>query len=464
VPDGGVPAEGTVDQPFVLVGRDDACDVTLTDPGVNLRHAWFQVVGGRVFAVDLGSRTGLVWPDGQSGSGWLDVGTPVRVGPFHLRLRSPASDRPAPFPLQYNPLQSDPQLTRVCPAVTLEFRNGRRAQDRWAVNRLITLLGRAAECKVHLNADDVSQFHCGLVLTPVGLWVVDLSGQGVVVNGERMRVARLRHGADLVIGRFEIAIHAPDPPPRRRPNSSRQPKPADHDRRTPTKPSGPPPVPEDEVPIGEPPPPDPAVGLPSSHIMADAFVVRGGKTGPGGPISGTLLVCRSNPPPGVAPVEPAESELPTAHPPVPQPPGEPHPAVLELLRQLSAIHSQLFDQFQQSMLVLVRMFGQMHREQAAATHEELARIQELNAELGKLQAEVARLTMAQAFGPQPDGPTASDPTPLPHEAPPPLPHAGSSETAEEAIQAWVRERIDTLQRERQSRWDKLVGLFQKPPE
>src|SRR5207248_1840093 len=46
--EGGVLAEGSVAQPFSLVGRDDACDVTLTDPEVNPRHAWLQVLGGRV--------------------------------------------------------------------------------------------------------------------------------------------------------------------------------------------------------------------------------------------------------------------------------------------------------------------------------------------------------------------------------------------------------------------------------
>src|SRR4051794_23634396 len=50
--DGSVLAEGTVRQPFALVGRDDACDVTLTDPDVNPRHVWLQTVGGREFAVD----------------------------------------------------------------------------------------------------------------------------------------------------------------------------------------------------------------------------------------------------------------------------------------------------------------------------------------------------------------------------------------------------------------------------
>ena len=49
--DGGVLAEGSVQQPFTLVGRDDSCDVTLSDAEVDPRHAWLQVVGGRVFAL-----------------------------------------------------------------------------------------------------------------------------------------------------------------------------------------------------------------------------------------------------------------------------------------------------------------------------------------------------------------------------------------------------------------------------
>ena len=199
-------AEGTVAMPFALVGRDDGCDVTLTDPEVNPRHAWLQVVGGRTLAVDLGSRAGLDWPGQGTGSGWLDVGVPVRIGQFQIRLCSPVSPQPVPFAPRYSPLQSDPGIVHRGPSFTLEFRNGKRARDCWTVNRLITLVGRASECKIRLSADDIAAYHCGLVLTPKSLWVVDLSGRGVVVNGERMRVSQLQPGADLWIGRFLIGL------------------------------------------------------------------------------------------------------------------------------------------------------------------------------------------------------------------------------------------------------------------
>lgn len=450
--DGGVLAEGSVPMPFSLVGRDDACDVTLADAEVNPRHAWLQVVGGRVFAVDLGSRTGLVWPDGATGSGWLDPGVPVRVGPFRVGLRGP----PAAFPPGYNPLQSDPDVMRAHPAVALEFRNGRRAHDRWVVNRLVTLVGRVPECKIHLTADDIVGHHCGLVLTPDGLWVVDLSGRGVVVNGERMRVSPLRHGAELWVGRFLIGVHYPalavtPPPGRAGAGVLTTPTPVPGLPDVPAAEAGAgggglssargseaggltapaPPVPgEDEVPVGIAPTPDPNAGLPSSHILADAFRLWSGTPG-GGPISNQILVVGSGALPGVVPgPRPADPE-----PPAEQPPE----AVVPLLRQLGELNAQMFAQFRQSLVLMVRLFGCLPRDQWPAVERELARIQELNTALAALQGEVAHRAVGVA-----------DSTPQPQPAPPPP-------TDSTALHEWVLDRLESLQRERQARWQSLVG-------
>jgi pSer/pThr/pTyr-binding forkhead associated (FHA) protein len=471
--DGGVLAEGTVPMPFTLVGRDDACDVTLTDAEVNPRHAWLQVVGGRVFGIDLGSRTGLGWPGGATGSGWMDADTPARIGPFLVRLRTPVSDRPSYFAPGYSPLQSDLGL-KSRPTVTLEFRNGRRAKDRWSVNRLITLVGRAPECKIHLTADDIAGYHCGLVLTPDGLWVVDLSGRGVVVNGERMRVSPLRHAAELWVGRFLIGVQYPQ--------NSLTPAPTRGGTPTPPRsytglsaaplqiPAGPPTrpavdrpqaAPEDEVPLGVVSPSDVgAGGLPSSHIMADAFRVW-----TGGPASHPILVANSGPPllsPPSGPPRPA-GPPPASDPFLTPPPVLAAPTdrldtsgevALLLLRQLGELHAQMFTQFQQSMVLLVRLFGCLRREQLPSVQRELGRIQELNAELAQLQAEVARRAAeASPAGPR-SGPRLTAPAPEVAGARP----AQSSPHAT-ALHEWVIDRISTLQRERQARWQSLVGMF-----
>lgn len=443
--DGGVLAEGSVAMPFTLVGRDDACDVTLNDAEVNPRHVWLQAVGGRLYAVDLGSRTGLAWPGGSTGSGWLDAGVPVRVGPFQLRLRCPVASKPAEFPPGYNPVQSDPSVAKNRPPVVLEFRNGKRGKDRWTVNRLITLVGRAPECKINLTADDIVGYHCGLVLTPDGLWVVDLSGRGVVVNGERMRVSPLRHGAELWVGRFLIGTHYPaaaNTPALGRPGLLTPPTPL------PGLPQSPAPdaPAEDEVPLGIVPPSEQENGLPSSHIMADAFRSRAG-----GPISNAILVSPSGPNSGPAP-DPQDTPAPAGLPPRPAATEPAAEAVLTLLRQLGDLHAQAFAYFQQSFVLMVRLFGCLRPEQLPIVQRELGRIQELNSELAQLQGELARRA-----GEMPALPRAGakiSPTP-----PNGFPDAPAPPNDGTGLHAWVMDRIDSLQKERQTRWQSLVGLF-----
>lgn len=562
---GSVLAEGTVQQPFTLLGRDDSCDVTLTDPEVNLRHAWLQVIGGRPFLIDLGSRTGLVWPTGPRSHGWLDVGTSVSVGPFHFMLRSSPSSQPTTWPIGFNPLRADPETLSTRPAVGLEFRNGRRPRDRWPVNRMITLIGRSPECKIHLNADDIASYHCGLVLTPSGLWVVDLSGRGVVVDGERMRVAPLRNASELWVGRYLIACVYPaagatpalavqSPITITPATPMKSPKSPSRDERTYDMTDRPvgrihhAPVPasnssvsldaptgaasssgllsaatlmagakamgdrnqklahlleEDEVQLGVVPLPE-SGGLPSSHIMADAFETlkqalaeRNAAIGSGGPVSGAISLSGTLTPPPVgvagpnsgprsgprssihsnsttgsrssAPVPVSPSSVQSV--PMAEPMAAPPTAVvLPVLKQLGDIHGQMFEQFQQSMLLMVQMFGQMHTKQMSQMEHELSRIQELNTELAKLQAEVARLAMMQALGSNSvAGPSSGSGVLLGGEPSTPRPkkvaHFDSNEISLEgsgdptAMKNYVVERINALQQERQSRWQKLVGCI-----
>ena len=79
------------------------------------------------------------------------------------------------------------------------------------MRRPITLSVGAPECVIRLNGRGVSRFHAALVLTPAGLWVVDLLGEvedggceGVRVNGRRVRVAPLGSTDILAIDRFRV--------------------------------------------------------------------------------------------------------------------------------------------------------------------------------------------------------------------------------------------------------------------
>lgn len=459
---GGVLAEGSVDQPFTLVGRDDACDVTLSDPEINLRHVWLQVLGGRVFAVDLGSRTGLLWAGGARGSGWLDVGNPARVGPFTLHLRAPVSDRPSGYSQNYNPLAADTG-SKARPTVALEFRNGRRAKDRWSVNRLVTLIGRAPDCKIHLTADDISPYHCGIVSTRSGLWVVDLSGRGVVVNGERMRVAPLGQNAELWVGRFLIGCHYTGPaavPPRGAP-----PTPAPVGTGGPLAPARPVPVPplpapavppEDEVELGA----EPEVnGLPASHIMADAF--RPWATSAGGPISNPINLTGS----GSNPIPNATEDSSASG-------ASEDWSVVPLLRQLADLHGRSVAEFQQTLALVGQMFDRVRREHLPVLMHELTRIHELTAEVAALQSVVAGHALELAAADRARQVAPADPakpgawaspsakTPLPE--PVAVPRGSADPTPPSGHAARTAERLRALQQDRAARWHALVALFSGP--
>ena len=55
----GRPVARDFERPAVLVGRNPCADLVLGHPLVGQRHAYLQLVEGRLFAIDLGSREGL---------------------------------------------------------------------------------------------------------------------------------------------------------------------------------------------------------------------------------------------------------------------------------------------------------------------------------------------------------------------------------------------------------------------
>jgi pSer/pThr/pTyr-binding forkhead associated (FHA) protein len=194
--------------PFVLIGRDSAVDLNLDDPAVSRRHAYLQVIGGHVFCVDLGSRTGLLWGNHSRRAGWLTPGHALDVGPFALRLPD-GSANPVP---NWDPLASRRSRHDPLPAVELEILSGGRKGTRGRMNRVLALMGHAPECRARLTARGVSRFHCGLLRTPLGTWVVDLlTAHGTFVNETRVRWAKLADGDELRIGevRFGVRYRSP---------------------------------------------------------------------------------------------------------------------------------------------------------------------------------------------------------------------------------------------------------------
>ena len=193
---------------------------------------------------------------------------------------------------------------------------------------------------------------------PSGLWVVDLSGRGIVVNGERLRLSPLPNGAELWIGRFLIGISPrpggsissgssprilpwadiADRSARNRPSSS-----LTHSESA-----------EDEVPLGVA-PGEPVVGLPSLAYHGRCLPHYGCNCGRGiesrarfrfrnvsqhrmgGEGKGSVSTRAERP--GTTPTPPHSASA---------------KMVASLLREMGELHGQMLTQFEQSLGLMVR--------------------------------------------------------------------------------------------------------------
>ncbi len=204
--DGQAPPETCVfQQPFVLIGRCPESDLALADRAVSFRHFYFQLISGRWLFVDMPGISGASSEQESSTSGWLDVTSELTAGPYTLTFVS--ADR-----------QTSTEIsTRVnsgeaveLPSFELELVNARRGSQARQIPKIstsLTLIGRSRQCGVRLKNESVSKVHASLVLTPHGLWVVDLLGRdGVLVDGRRVYWKQLHDGAIIQIGRFGLRV------------------------------------------------------------------------------------------------------------------------------------------------------------------------------------------------------------------------------------------------------------------
>ena len=206
-------------QPFLLVGREAEADLRLDDPAVSRRHAYLQVIAGHLFCLDLQSRTGVLWDGQPRCSGWLEPEGAVGIGPFAVRLLGlggAAGAADGGDPLAALPPDQDP-----LPPVSLEVLSASPESASWRMDRVLALVGQTAPGTLRVGGRGVLRPSCGLLRTPLGLWVIDLLAPGgVSVNGVRVWWARLEDGDELRVGGLSLGVTchtapapAPAPPP-----------------------------------------------------------------------------------------------------------------------------------------------------------------------------------------------------------------------------------------------------------
>jgi len=460
--------------PFAVVGRAETCDIVLDDEAISKRHAYLQVIDGRLWCFDLVSRTGTIWRQRRESVGWFDGAEGVRLGPFLLQTLT--RDNIAPSAV--NPLLAVRPEHDVLPTLTLEFPHGTTngvadAPTTWRLDRPLTYIGQSQLCKIRLRSPSVSRFHCSLLRTPHGVWVIDLLGrEGVKVNGAAFRSALLCDGDRLQVGDFEIRVHV-------------------ESRRA------------SAIPVAV--PTNGAVLTPPVPVVQAAVANLA--------LATTAKPARLAPLPWPTLPPPQLPALPTA--------GATDSAqalLMAFANQFAQMQQQMFDQFQQTTVMMLQMFSSLQRDQFELIRQELDELRGLNREIHSLQLELAKheaapagaangkqppaapkLTAATAapLAPAPKPPPRlpsvpaptpvftsparavesplaaqqTDPKPEPAKSKPaaetpapsipsiPAPTATPQAPAGHDVHAWLSQRFTDLQQERQSRWQKLVGTL-----
>lgn len=202
--DDSTPTHWKFRQPFLLVGRNPAADLDLSDDQVGLQHCYLQMIGGRLFAVDLGAPGGVLFGGLPKRTAWIDREGELEIGPFSLRIFGP--DGPG-GPEPPSPLSTEYSRQNPLPSTTVEIASVGQKTHRWRMGPALALIGQSSLCKVRLLSPDVSPVHCAILRTPSGPWIVDLmSTQGTFIDGIRVRAARLGEGNKLAIGPFHVRV------------------------------------------------------------------------------------------------------------------------------------------------------------------------------------------------------------------------------------------------------------------
>jgi pSer/pThr/pTyr-binding forkhead associated (FHA) protein len=402
----------TLLRPYAVAGRAPGCELRLPDARVASHHAYFQLIGGRLAAFDLGSRSGLRWEDGRPlRSGWLDPGRVVQVGPFLVRRLLEPGEVPAPADADIPP--HNLRWTGGGPNVVLIFPDQLPGPIRWKMTRVVTLVGRAPGCRVRLPDESVAWYHAALVRTPAGVWLVDLLGHDrPAAPAATPRHTLLPDHAQVTVGRFRIIVryeHAASPATPAAALSTV----ADQSAEVPAAPL-------------PPRPPEPPVELPLEPELISA-----------------LEAVRND--------------------------AAATPALMRLVEQFGQMQHQMLEQFYQSTLALVSHLDEHYRDQLRQLHAELDGLRSLSRELAELGSQLGPPT---APPPSPSGPSLPPPQPSPPPAaingrppwPPPAPppatpppHPTPADTPDPLT--LVTRRIAQIRNEQRSRWQRILDLI-----
>lgn len=420
------------DSPAILIGRDPRCDLRLTGREVAERHAYLQLVGGRLVCVGLGGRDGIYQGGRRCGVTDLTADQPVRIGPYRVRLLSGIEGD-----------DDAPAAPSGRPGLSLEVSHRGLRVTRSALPPGLSLAGSGSDCAVRLVDPAVATQHAGLVRTSAGaLWVVDLLAPGGVrVNGRDVSYARVFPGDSVQLGHSVIRVRDGEMTGHHfagvGEQEARPPFPAPISARAASV------VPE-----------TPSPALPPSRPAVEPTPGPLTLISPAQPFAGYAALTSIVGPDGRG----VEAVLADAM----------STALGPLMDEFQAIRQGMADDYHQARVVLQDSAEVLRREQSAEVRRELERLRDLTRELQSLQAALERQSReaaarpvetppSPAMTPRPAATALGGPAPSCGEAPSP-----TGRTTDESFHSNLTARISLRQDEQRSVWRRILGVFQSP--
>ncbi|HEX9036265.1 MAG TPA: FHA domain-containing protein [Ktedonobacterales bacterium] len=188
----------------ILVGRDPACDLSVSDERVSRYHATLRWEKGSVWLEDLsslnGTRVNTLVVAGRTPLQDNDV---IQFGDHAYRFMTVA-----PLALASS-ASSTMAETRKTAGVSGSFGAGGRtlalvwndmgATRQWALSAPITTIGRDAASMIVIPDDSVSRRHAQITRQPSGYFIVDIeSSNGLLHNGKPVEEPQRLHVGDTI--------------------------------------------------------------------------------------------------------------------------------------------------------------------------------------------------------------------------------------------------------------------------
>jgi pSer/pThr/pTyr-binding forkhead associated (FHA) protein len=196
------------------VGSDPDATIVLDRPGVLPQHCELHVTDhGVMLQVPQGTTVSV---NGRNVDGLISLRSGDSVSFDRIQARLATIEAAAPSRHHVGPLPApandDPGATAVRPVVPRFVLRGVSGEGFGRSHPLLgpTVVGRAPECNLRLDANGLSRQHARLVLTRGGVQVEDLgSTNGTFINGKRIQRGIAVAGDEIGFDQLRFRLTAP---------------------------------------------------------------------------------------------------------------------------------------------------------------------------------------------------------------------------------------------------------------